>query len=84
MVCAAIFAIPPILRGTAGVIPGCSSFLRPKYAALCYCTVNGKMKSRRMSDHLERTANDFRQEVGIGAWRPEMNCIVQSSRGRGS
>ncbi|XP_042331844.1 oxidoreductase NAD-binding domain-containing protein 1 isoform X2 [Sceloporus undulatus] len=62
MICAATFALSPLLRGTCRVLPSCSSFLRLRYAASCYCTINGKMKSRRKSDHLERTANDFRQE----------------------
>nr|XP_028605587.1 oxidoreductase NAD-binding domain-containing protein 1 [Podarcis muralis]XP_028605588.1 oxidoreductase NAD-binding domain-containing protein 1 [Podarcis muralis]XP_028605589.1 oxidoreductase NAD-binding domain-containing protein 1 [Podarcis muralis]XP_028605590.1 oxidoreductase NAD-binding domain-containing protein 1 [Podarcis muralis]XP_028605591.1 oxidoreductase NAD-binding domain-containing protein 1 [Podarcis muralis]XP_028605592.1 oxidoreductase NAD-binding domain-containing protein 1 len=63
MVCAAVFAIPPLLRSTAGVLPICSSILHLKHAALCYCTVNGNMKSKRKPDHLERTAHDFRQEI---------------------
>ncbi|XP_054848156.1 oxidoreductase NAD-binding domain-containing protein 1 [Eublepharis macularius] len=63
MICAAVFAIPPLLRSSTAVIPICSSFLQLKHAALCYCTVNGKMKSKKKSDHLERTANDFRQEI---------------------
>lgn len=29
------------------------------------------MKSKRKLDHLERTANNFRQEVGIVVHRPE-------------
>uniref|UniRef100_A0ABM5GP82 Oxidoreductase NAD-binding domain-containing protein 1 n=1 Tax=Pogona vitticeps TaxID=103695 RepID=A0ABM5GP82_9SAUR len=62
MVCAAAFAVPSLLR-TPRILPVCSSFLHLRHAVLYYCTVNGKMKSRRMSDHLERTANNFRQEI---------------------
>ncbi|XP_062984634.1 oxidoreductase NAD-binding domain-containing protein 1 [Elgaria multicarinata webbii] len=63
MVCTAVLAIPPLLRSTTRVLPISSSLLHLRHVAFCYCTVNGKMKSKRKSDHLERTANDFRQEI---------------------
>ncbi|XP_067418065.1 oxidoreductase NAD-binding domain-containing protein 1 isoform X2 [Emydura macquarii macquarii] len=59
----AVFAIPQLLRGTARIFPTRSALLQLKYSALCYCTINGIMKSERKMDHLERTANNFRQEV---------------------
>lgn len=63
MVCAAVFAIPALLRSPSGVFPICSSFIQLRRTTLCYCTANGKMKSKRKSDHLERTANNFRHEI---------------------
>ncbi|XP_032657025.1 oxidoreductase NAD-binding domain-containing protein 1 isoform X2 [Chelonoidis abingdonii] len=59
----AAFAIPQLLRGTARISPLRSALLRLKYSALCSCTMNGTMKSKKKTDHLERTANNFRQEV---------------------
>ncbi|XP_003222217.1 oxidoreductase NAD-binding domain-containing protein 1 [Anolis carolinensis] len=61
MNCSTAFAVSPLWRSTCRVLPSCSSFLHLRYTTSPYCTVNGKMKSR--SDHLERTANDFRQEI---------------------
>ncbi|KAJ6666548.1 hypothetical protein lerEdw1_020271 [Lerista edwardsae] len=79
MVCAAVFAIPALLRSTTRVFPICSSFLRLRRTSLYYCTANGKMKSKRKSDHLERTANDFRHEVGVLALSPGfLNCVRTS------
>ncbi|XP_053118148.1 oxidoreductase NAD-binding domain-containing protein 1 isoform X2 [Hemicordylus capensis] len=63
MVCAAVFAISAILRSTTGALPVCSALLPLRRTALCYCTVNGKMKSKIKLDHLERTANNFRHEM---------------------
>ncbi|XP_074840606.1 oxidoreductase NAD-binding domain-containing protein 1 isoform X1 [Carettochelys insculpta] len=57
------FVIPPLLRGIARIFHTHSALLQLKYSALCYCTVNGTMKSERKADHLERTANNFRQET---------------------
>ncbi|CAM4517294.1 oxidoreductase NAD-binding domain-containing protein 1 isoform X1 [Lepidochelys kempii] len=59
----AAFAVPQLLRGTARIFPTLSALLRLKYSALLHCTMNGTMKSKRKTDHLERTANNFRQEV---------------------
>uniref|UniRef100_A0A8D0B484 Oxidoreductase NAD-binding domain-containing protein 1 n=1 Tax=Salvator merianae TaxID=96440 RepID=A0A8D0B484_SALMN len=59
---AAVFTVPSLLRNATGVLPVCSLALL-KHTALRYCTANGKMKSKRKADHLERTANDFRQEM---------------------
>ncbi|XP_050794468.1 oxidoreductase NAD-binding domain-containing protein 1 isoform X5 [Gopherus flavomarginatus] len=59
----AAFAIPQLLRGTARIFPLHSALLRLKYSALCSCTMNGTMKSKKKTDHLARTANNFRQEV---------------------
>ncbi|XP_030406757.1 oxidoreductase NAD-binding domain-containing protein 1 isoform X3 [Gopherus evgoodei] len=59
----AAFAIPQLLRGTARIFPLHSALLQLKYSALCSCTMNGIMKSKKKTDHLARTANNFRQEV---------------------
>ncbi|XP_071417141.1 oxidoreductase NAD-binding domain-containing protein 1 isoform X3 [Pithys albifrons albifrons] len=55
--------VPQLLRGASKIFPSHSALgvLRP--FAFCYCTVNGTIKSKRKMDHLERTANNFRQEV---------------------
>uniref|UniRef100_A0A8D0L1S7 Oxidoreductase NAD-binding domain-containing protein 1 n=1 Tax=Sphenodon punctatus TaxID=8508 RepID=A0A8D0L1S7_SPHPU len=60
---AAAVAVPQLLRSTTGISPICSAFLQLRHTASCYCTMNGTMKSKRKTDHLERTANNFRQEV---------------------
>ncbi|NWX98828.1 OXND1 protein, partial [Nothoprocta ornata] len=66
MACAAIsvgFTIPQLLRGTSRVFPTHSALVVLRHSAFCYCTVNGTTKSKRKMDHLERTANNFRQEM---------------------
>ncbi|NWI09756.1 OXND1 protein, partial [Crypturellus soui] len=66
MACAAIcvgFTIPQLLRGTSRIFPTHSALVVLRHSAYCYCTVNGTTKSKRKMDHLERTANNFRQEM---------------------
>ncbi|XP_063159922.1 oxidoreductase NAD-binding domain-containing protein 1 isoform X2 [Candoia aspera] len=63
MICTTVFALPMLMRSASRILPFCSSYLCLRQAAVRYCTINGTMKSRRMSDHLERTANDFRHEI---------------------
>ncbi|XP_010211835.1 PREDICTED: oxidoreductase NAD-binding domain-containing protein 1 isoform X2 [Tinamus guttatus] len=66
MACAAIsvgFTIPQLLRGTSRIFPTHSALVVLRHSAFCYCTVNGTTKSKIKMDHLERTANNFRQEM---------------------
>ncbi|XP_013796865.1 oxidoreductase NAD-binding domain-containing protein 1 isoform X1 [Apteryx mantelli] len=66
MACAAIsvgFTIPQLLRGTSRIFPTHSALVVLRHSAFCHCTVNGTTKSKRKMDHLERTANNFRQEM---------------------
>ncbi|XP_019364208.1 PREDICTED: oxidoreductase NAD-binding domain-containing protein 1 [Gavialis gangeticus] len=58
-----VFAVPQLLQSTARIFPARSALLWLRNSASCYCTGNGTMKSKRKMDHLERTANNFRQEV---------------------
>ncbi|MEE6466005.1 hypothetical protein FKM82_006790 [Ascaphus truei] len=52
-----------VLRGTTGIFTSQSASLLSRAPALCSCALNRrKMTSKRKSDHLERTANTFRQE----------------------
>ncbi|XP_010178936.1 PREDICTED: oxidoreductase NAD-binding domain-containing protein 1 isoform X2 [Mesitornis unicolor] len=55
--------VPQLLRGASRVFPTHSALVRLRHSAFCYCTVNGTIQSKRKMDHLERTANNFRQEV---------------------
>ncbi|KAM6413181.1 oxidoreductase NAD-binding domain-containing protein 1 isoform 2-T6 [Pluvialis apricaria] len=57
------FTVPQLLRGASRIFPTHSALVVLRYSAFCYCTVNGTIKSKRKMDHLERTANNFRQEV---------------------
>nr|XP_009937108.1 PREDICTED: oxidoreductase NAD-binding domain-containing protein 1 isoform X2 [Opisthocomus hoazin] len=57
------FTVPQLLRGASRISPARSAFAVLRHSAFCYCTVNGTIKSKRKMDHLERTANNFRQEV---------------------
>ncbi|XP_014793374.1 PREDICTED: oxidoreductase NAD-binding domain-containing protein 1 isoform X4 [Calidris pugnax] len=57
------FAVPQLLRGACRIFPSHSALVVLRHSAFCYCTVNGTIKSKRKMDHLERTANNFRQEV---------------------
>ncbi|XP_030344200.1 oxidoreductase NAD-binding domain-containing protein 1 isoform X5 [Strigops habroptila] len=66
MACATIhvgFTVPQLLRGASRIHPTHSALVVLRHSASCYCTVNGTIKSQRKMDHLERTANNFRQEV---------------------
>ncbi|KAM4704853.1 oxidoreductase NAD-binding domain-containing protein 1 [Rhinophrynus dorsalis] len=52
------------LRGATGIFISQLAPLLSRAPALCACTLNRrKMTSKRKTDHLERTANTFRQEV---------------------
>ncbi|XP_064269792.1 oxidoreductase NAD-binding domain-containing protein 1 isoform X3 [Passer domesticus] len=56
--------IPQLLRGAQSrIFPSHSPLGVLRHSAFCYCTGNGTIKSKRKMDHLERTANNFRQEV---------------------
>ncbi|XP_050189495.1 oxidoreductase NAD-binding domain-containing protein 1 isoform X2 [Myiozetetes cayanensis] len=55
--------VPQLLRGASRVFPSHSALGVLRHSAFYYCTVNGTIKSKRKMDHLERTANNFRQEV---------------------
>ncbi|XP_066050964.1 oxidoreductase NAD-binding domain-containing protein 1 isoform X2 [Chamaea fasciata] len=56
--------VPQLLRGAQSrIFPSHSALGVLRHSALCYCTGNGTIKSKRKMDHLERTANNFRQEV---------------------
>ncbi|XP_029445102.1 oxidoreductase NAD-binding domain-containing protein 1 isoform X2 [Rhinatrema bivittatum] len=53
-----------IFRGTAGIFTGQPMSLLWRPLALCRCVFNRRtMTSSREMDHLERTANNFRQEI---------------------
>ncbi|XP_017690975.1 PREDICTED: oxidoreductase NAD-binding domain-containing protein 1 isoform X2 [Lepidothrix coronata] len=55
--------VPQLLKGASRIFPSHSALGVLRHSAFYYCTVNGTMKSKRKMDHLERTANNFRQEV---------------------
>ncbi|XP_075349225.1 oxidoreductase NAD-binding domain-containing protein 1 isoform X2 [Mycteria americana] len=57
------FTVPQLLRGASRIFPTHSALVVLRHSAFCYCTVNSTIKSKRKMDHLERTANNFRQEV---------------------
>ncbi|XP_021241268.1 oxidoreductase NAD-binding domain-containing protein 1 isoform X2 [Numida meleagris] len=57
------FTIPHLLRSASRLCPAHSALVVLRHSASCYCTVNGTIQSKRKMDHLERTANNFRQEV---------------------
>ncbi|NXO54592.1 OXND1 protein, partial [Aramus guarauna] len=57
------FTVPQLLRSANRIFPAHSASVVLRRSAFCYCTVNGTIKSKRKMDHLERTANNFRQEV---------------------
>ncbi|KAM6281478.1 oxidoreductase NAD-binding domain-containing protein 1 isoform 3-T3 [Porphyrio hochstetteri] len=57
------FTVPQLLRGASRIFPTHPALAVLRHSAFCYCTVNGTIKSKRKMDHLERTANNFRQEV---------------------
>ncbi|XP_009574494.1 PREDICTED: oxidoreductase NAD-binding domain-containing protein 1 isoform X2 [Fulmarus glacialis] len=57
------FTVPQLLRGASRIFPTHPALVVLRHSAFCYCTTNGTIKSKRKMDHLERTANNFRQEV---------------------
>eukprot|EP00076_Gallus_gallus_P003313 NP_001186567.1 oxidoreductase NAD-binding domain-containing protein 1 [Gallus gallus] len=57
------FTIPHLLRSACRLCPAHSALVALRHSASCYCTANGTIQSKRKMDHLERTANNFRQEV---------------------
>ncbi|XP_061207026.1 oxidoreductase NAD-binding domain-containing protein 1 isoform X4 [Neopsephotus bourkii] len=64
MACATIHVgVPQLLRGVSRILPTHSALVVLRHSAFCYYTVNSTIKSKRKMDHLERTANNFRQEV---------------------
>lgn len=66
MACAAVL-VPGLLRGSVGAICSQAAFLKSTCGALRHLTLTSIMKSRRKTDHLERTANALRQEVVTAA-----------------
>lgn len=57
-------AVNHLLSRTAGTFPGQRESVLLMTRSLCGCTLNSrKMTSHRKTDHLERTANNFRQEI---------------------
>ncbi|XP_006002735.1 oxidoreductase NAD-binding domain-containing protein 1 [Latimeria chalumnae] len=61
---AAIFAVHQLLRGSAGTFRVQAVSLLRRPTAVHLCTPNcRKMASRRKTDHLERTVNNFRHEI---------------------
>ncbi|KAF6100481.1 oxidoreductase NAD binding domain containing 1 [Phyllostomus discolor] len=62
MACAAVLA-PAMLRGSVGAVCTQAALLRATPSALRHLTLTSIMKSRRKTDHLERTANVLRHEV---------------------
>ncbi|XP_041899226.1 oxidoreductase NAD-binding domain-containing protein 1 isoform X2 [Corvus kubaryi] len=60
--------VPQLLRGAQSrIFPSDSALGVLRRSAFCYCTGSSTIKSKRKMDHLERTANNFRQEVIIQA-----------------
>ncbi|KFP25952.1 Oxidoreductase NAD-binding domain-containing protein 1, partial [Colius striatus] len=57
------FSVPQLLRGASRIFPTHCALVVLRRSAFCSCAVNGTIKSKRKMDHLERTANNFRQEV---------------------
>ncbi|XP_004409149.1 PREDICTED: oxidoreductase NAD-binding domain-containing protein 1 [Odobenus rosmarus divergens] len=62
MVCAAV-AVPGLLRSSAGTVCTPAASLRLTASALRHLTLASIMKSKRKTDHLERTANVVRREM---------------------
>ncbi|XP_051467193.1 oxidoreductase NAD-binding domain-containing protein 1 isoform X3 [Apus apus] len=57
------FTVLQLLRRASRIFPTHSALVVLRHSAFCSCTANGTIKSKRKMDHLERTANNFRQEV---------------------
>uniref|UniRef100_A0A8C3EA87 Oxidoreductase NAD-binding domain-containing protein 1 n=2 Tax=Corvus moneduloides TaxID=1196302 RepID=A0A8C3EA87_CORMO len=58
------YTVPQLLRGAQSrIFPSDSALGVLRRSAFCYCTGSSTIKSKRKMDHLERTANNFRQEV---------------------
>ncbi|NXP52308.1 OXND1 protein, partial [Heliornis fulica] len=57
------FTVSQLLRSASRLFPTHPALVVFRHSAFYYCTVNGTVKSKRKMDHLERTANNFRQEV---------------------
>ncbi|XP_014393042.1 PREDICTED: oxidoreductase NAD-binding domain-containing protein 1 isoform X1 [Myotis brandtii] len=66
MACAAVL-VPGLLRGSVGAICSQAALLKSTRGALRHLTLTSIMKSKRKTDHLERTANALRQEVVTAA-----------------
>ncbi|VFV31064.1 oxidoreductase nad-binding [Lynx pardinus] len=62
MACAAVI-VPGLLRSSVGTICTQAALLRLTSGALRHLTLTSIMKSKRKTDHLERTANVIRREV---------------------
>ncbi|KAM9308031.1 oxidoreductase NAD-binding domain-containing protein 1 [Gastrophryne carolinensis] len=64
MAVAALSASCQMFRGATGIFTSQSAPLLLRAPALCACILNRReMASQRQTDHLERTANTFRQEI---------------------
>jgi len=76
MVCAAV-AVPGLLRSSAGTVCTPAASLRLTASALRHLTLASIMKSKRKTDHLERTASVVRREVCIfGLWQAFLGWTV--------
>uniref|UniRef100_A0A9L0T262 Oxidoreductase NAD-binding domain-containing protein 1 n=1 Tax=Equus caballus TaxID=9796 RepID=A0A9L0T262_HORSE len=62
MACAAV-GVPGLFRGSVGAICTQAALLRLTPSALRHLTLSSIMKSKRKTDHLERTADVVRREV---------------------
>uniref|UniRef100_A0A7N5KIL7 Oxidoreductase NAD binding domain containing 1 n=1 Tax=Ailuropoda melanoleuca TaxID=9646 RepID=A0A7N5KIL7_AILME len=62
MACAAVM-IPGLLRSSVGTVRSLAASLKPTASTLRHLTITSIMKSKRKTDHLERTANVVRREV---------------------
>ncbi|KAF6313248.1 oxidoreductase NAD binding domain containing 1 [Rhinolophus ferrumequinum] len=62
MGCAAVM-IPGLLRGPVGAICTQAASLRSTCSTVRHLSLTSVMKSKRKTDHLERTANIVRREV---------------------
>uniref|UniRef100_A0A9L0RU18 Oxidoreductase NAD binding domain containing 1 n=3 Tax=Equus TaxID=9789 RepID=A0A9L0RU18_HORSE len=61
MACAAV-GVPGLFRGSVGAICTQAALLRLTPSALRHLTLSSIMKSKRKTDHLERTADVVRRE----------------------
>ncbi|XP_032188248.1 oxidoreductase NAD-binding domain-containing protein 1 isoform X1 [Mustela erminea] len=62
MACAAVL-VPGLLRSSSGTICSPAASLKLTFSALRHLTLTSIMKSKRKTDHLERTASVVRREV---------------------
>lgn len=76
MACAAV-VVSGFLRSSVGAICTQAASLRLTPSALRHLTLASIMKSKKKTDHLERTANVVRREVCIfGLWQVFLGWTV--------